>query len=198
MQTEKNNGIEGAMTAGELIDKLWGNGAQGAKRRGAMTFWDYCDSFPPILCRLLARHRYGRPLTTEEIVRYSGVLSHAMVEAISESTSWRDVRLGDMRAFLKGCNLDFCDTTTMRRTFDWLRKTTLNSYLQKIETIDTRYFYACYLPLFKRWYKSYGIVTKDSPIREPVRSLLIRLKPLLENSDKPYEVPNITAAPEFP
>ena len=118
--------------------------------------------------------------------------------AISESVSWRDIRQGDMRAFLQGCNLDFCDTKTMRRTFDWLGKTTLNSYLQKTKNFDTRYFQTHYLPLLKRWYRSYGIVTKDSPIREPVRSLLIRLKPLLEKSDKPHEVPNITPAPEFP
>ena len=201
MQPKKSDGIGGVETAGELIDRLWGNGAPGAKRRGAMTFWDDCDSFPPILCRLLARQEHGRPLTTAEIEDNSGGLSPAMVEAMSRSTSWKGVKLDEMRAFLKGCNLDFCDTKTKRRTLDYLRKmtlrkTTLIPYLQKSGKLYCTY----YLPLLKLWCQSYGIVTKDSPIHEPVRALLIQVKQWFAEQDKPLSqrVPEITAAPEFP
>jgi hypothetical protein len=150
-----------------------------SSNRRILTFWDYCDNFPPILCRLLARHRYNRPMTTDEIAKQSGCLSAAEVEAISKATDWKPIKVVEMQAFLRGCKLDFCDPSAMRRVRDYLTKFPTFQYLRK-----SPQWKSYYMPLLLRWIQNYGIVTTDSPIWPPLRALLIRMIPVLEMEAK--------------
>lgn len=116
-------------------------------------------AFPPVLCRLLARHRYGRPLTNQEISERSG-LSPVVVVAISECVAWKSIPFGDMLLFLKGCGIDFTDRAKMksiraymriRRSADGARivRRPTFSYLKKDDQWESYY-----LPLMHRYFYS--------------------------------------------
>ena len=141
-----------------------------------MTFWQYAHNFPPALVRLLARHRYGAPLTTEEISNVSG-LSAAKVEFISQGTaSWREVLLSDVAPFLRGCGLDFCNSIQMRRVAAYLRKQPSFEYLRKSPRYETYY-----KPLLTRWRREW----KDTKTTAPyIRNLAKRLSPILNEHAK--------------
>ena len=141
------------------------------------------DDFPPCLCRLLARHPKGKPLTAEEIAGAAGWDQHSgedtpnitpmEVEEISQKTSWGDVQYQKILNFLRGCNLDFDNPNTVRRVDSYLRKKCHFNYLLKHTEWKTRY-----CPLLIRWVeweikrKSWG----DNP-RSSVRKLVDRLAP---------------------
>lgn len=84
-------------------------------------FWKRVSRFPPILCRLLARHRYGPPLTNEEIAQRSG-LPLLYVAALSQETSWDVASLRAFRQFTRGCGVDLLDSKIMRRIEGYLSK----------------------------------------------------------------------------
>jgi hypothetical protein len=96
-----------------------------------VTFWKRAQDFPPILCRLLARRKWGRPLTdteiadrTDRIVGPPGilvVLAPIEVGKIALSTSWKGIDVYDMQAFLIGCNIDFCNAEQMKRIDSYIR-----------------------------------------------------------------------------
>lgn len=143
-----------------------------------MKFYQAAQSFPPILVRLLARHKGGKPLTTEAISILSGMSGRAIseheVEALSKATSWAGVQADTMFAYLKGCGLVFDDTTAMRRVTDYLRKNPNFEYLRKSPEWETYY-----KPMLIRWRSSY-IVGCQLPTYPPVRDLVIRLTPILK------------------
>jgi hypothetical protein len=84
-----------------------------------MTFWIKAERYPPILCRLLARHTRGKPLTTEEITQRSG-LPRMAVLTLSFSATWAGTDLPTMRKFLQGCGIDFCNRTQFKRRENYL------------------------------------------------------------------------------
>lgn len=170
-----------------------------------MTFWQYCDNFPPILVRLLARQSYGPPLTTAEIVKRAAERSRLTlikVEIISELCDWSTVPFGDMRAFLHGCNSDFCDSKAKRRADSYLRKNPSFAYLEKSPLFKTYY-----QPLLKSWHDHYFALwidtntgsNKGTKLHPPLEKLWQRIHELLkkwDNWDKPLseQMPKITPA----
>jgi hypothetical protein len=83
-----------------------------------LTLPEKLDRFPPLVVRLLARTSRSeggqRALTTAEIAARSG-LSISEVKTLSTFTTWTDVSIGTMQAYLKGCGADLDNR-------DWLRK----------------------------------------------------------------------------
>jgi hypothetical protein len=154
-----------------------------------MNFFQRTQSFPPILLRLLARHKGGKPLTTHEIADRSGTgigtdvcsintdvcnrLSPLEVMEFSKQTSWKGIGALEMFAFMRGCNLMLDDTATMRRTLDYLRKNPNFEYLRANPDWDSYY-----RPLLITWRRSYEVV--PSNVCEPVRALIVRLSPMLK------------------
>lgn len=114
-------------------------------------FWVRLNRYPPVLCRLLAREKRGRPLTTAEIADTSG-LPPAKVEAISASISWDRVEVNDMRAFIQACGCDFDHQPNMRRVEDYIRKGAKFTYLKR-----SPYWKNYYYPLVVKWMKSRAI-----------------------------------------
>lgn len=84
------------------------------------TFWDKAERFPPVLVRLLARHRHGPPLTDHEISKATG-LPPVQVQCISHCTSWHGIDLPTMRSFLMGCGVDFENVDQLERVDSYLR-----------------------------------------------------------------------------
>jgi hypothetical protein len=141
-----------------------------------MNFWSRAHNFPPALVRLLARHKHGKPLTTAEITERSRVaVSTYTIESISGLTSWNRLTIDDMRDFTQACGLDFCDTKAWRRAEDYLRHAPTFRYLHASPQWETYY-----KPLLIAWRKSHGKVTSATNVWPPLRTLLIRLNPLLE------------------
>lgn len=70
--------------------------------------------YPPILVRLLAKTRYGPPLTTIEIADASG-MTPARVDAISSSTTWAGIDVLEMLKFTAACGVSFEDPKQMKR-----------------------------------------------------------------------------------
>lgn len=114
-------------------------------------FWTRLDRYPPVLCRLLAREKRGRPLTTVEIADTSG-LPPAKVEAISASVSWDGVEVEDMRRFAQACGCDFDQQKDMRRVEDYLRKRPKFTYLKRSSQWKNYYY-----PLVLKWMQSRAV-----------------------------------------
>ncbi len=136
-----------------------------------MTFFERSQSFPPILVRLLARHKGGRPLTEKEIA--FGIDRNHFVWWYSQHTDWKLINLPDALEFMRGCQIDFCNTAQMRRVDDYLRKEPNLEYLRKSPEWDNYY-----KPLLIRWRSSYPTIPDN--IHKPVRDLLVRLTPILK------------------
>jgi hypothetical protein len=103
-----------------------------------MSYHTYAEQYPPILVRLLARHRNGAPLTTAEIsarvAQQGWPMSAYLIGNISASLDWDDIPFGAMRAFLAACEMDFTDRAAMQRKRVYMKmtvKTAKFTYLQK-------------------------------------------------------------------
>ena len=103
-----------------------------------MSYYTYAEKYPPCLVRLLARHKGGPPLTTEQISEsmvkhwytHGGnprmtlsiqPFSGYVVNAISQELTWNNIEFGAMRAFLAACECDFTDFKTMDRKDAYMR-----------------------------------------------------------------------------
>lgn len=73
--------------------------------KSSVTFWDKALRYPPVLVRLLARHRRGQPLSELEISQRSGLPVH-QIHILSQCKGWESVDLLTMQAFLRGCGFD--------------------------------------------------------------------------------------------
>ena len=105
------------------------------------SFWLRAMRYPPCLVRLLARHPHGDPLSDGEIAQRSG-LSRYQVGVIASSVSWDEITLGDMRRFLNGCGIDFCDAYCMKKVSVYLNgvrigKCKMSKYLRKARNFKT-------------------------------------------------------------
>ena len=115
-------------------------------------FWKRVDDYPPVLCRLMAKHRPGPAMSTKEISKRSG-LSEYEVLTLSEMTSWNGVYLTTFRKFTTACGVYFLDPPSMKYVRDYLRKRPVRfKYLK-----TTREWDGYYVPLIKKWRQSYAI-----------------------------------------
>jgi len=115
-------------------------------------FWKRVDDYPPVLCRLMAKHRPGPAMSTKEISDKSG-LSEYEVLTISEMTSWKGVSLEKFRRFTGACGVDFLDSTCMKYVRDYLRKRPIRfKYLKTTPDWDDYY-----IPLIKKWRQCYAV-----------------------------------------
>src|SRR5581483_8848230 len=95
-----------------------------------LTFVDRIHSFPPILCRLLARHKNGAPMSAQEISMKAGTItgiygeSYSIapyrVDVLSGLTNWNNVCVSDIILFTRGCGVPFCDGDC-KRVDEYLR-----------------------------------------------------------------------------
>lgn len=91
------------------------------------TFWDRLDRFTPGFCRIIARHKRGLPLTSQEISVGSGYeLTPHEVFLMSFLDNWDQVPIGRLRAFLRGCGIDLCDYESMNRIGVYLKARSFN------------------------------------------------------------------------
>lgn len=105
-----------------------------------MTFWDRCDKLIPPLCRIVARHPRGLPLLAQEIaVKGGNVLTPYQVTCISLLPDWESVPLGHIRAFLRGCGIDFCDRECMNRIMTYLKRRNRFRYLKNSPAWETEF-----------------------------------------------------------
>ena len=81
-----------------------------------MNFWRTAKKFSPALCRLLARTRTKRPAlySLQDIAGRSG-LDLFVVSSLAIKTEWDGVPVDVMNKFLKGCDVDFCDSLRMKQ-----------------------------------------------------------------------------------
>lgn len=122
------------------------------------TFWKRVERFPPILCRLLARKPYGRPLTDTEIAQKAG-LSTYQVCTLAQSADWRGVDIYTMRSFMQACGININDHNSIRRVENYLAGKLVNgtrlapafSYLKRSPEWTT-----IFKPTLKRWLQSQG------------------------------------------
>lgn len=142
-----------------------------------MNTTEHFHNFRPALIRLLARKRYGRPLTTDEISAASD-LQPEYVEYIAHKTNWRGVPIHDALDFLRGCGLGVDDAKAWRRVVDYLSRKPSFRYLR-----TSPQWAAYYQPLLKAWRRSYT-PNPDVNTWPPLRNLLIRLTPLLNEIPK--------------
>lgn len=75
--------------------------------------WKWLDAYPPILVRLLARTHHSHALSTQEISDRSGLTPY-QVTMLGQSLSWDGIDIRFIKAFMQGCNVDFCDTKRMK------------------------------------------------------------------------------------
>ena len=135
------------------------------------------DDVSPMLCRLLARQRYGKPLTTQAIAAESGIPS-PMVEAYSWSASWDGIPIKHAFKFAEACGVSFVSTKSMNRVYNYLNKNPTFQYLRN----DPKWK-EYYQPLLLGWYSSFGgrHREKGNKIWKPVRALLLRLDVSLQH-----------------
>ncbi|HXJ60732.1 MAG TPA: hypothetical protein VNU68_29155 [Verrucomicrobiae bacterium] len=106
-----------------------------------ISFYQYAREYPPILVRLLARHKGGLPLTTSEIsCRCAGhgwPMSSYRIGIISSALDWDEIPFGEMQAFLLACDVDFTDPVAMNRKKTYLKSQHKFRYLIKSPEFHT-------------------------------------------------------------
>lgn len=91
------------------------------------------SSFPPIVCRLLARtgpKGRQRPMSDSEIA-VSAILPITYIKALSWMATWDDVRVPQMLRFTKACGVDFDDPLKMRNHVRYLKLRSRFCYLRR-------------------------------------------------------------------
>jgi hypothetical protein len=99
--------------------------------------------YPPVLCRLLARHRYGPPLSEAEIA-IRAKMTIREVQALSQLTTWDSCDLSTVIAFSAACGVDFCNWRAMKRIDAYLKSGPTWRYLRA-----SRQFSAKFEPLLR-------------------------------------------------
>ena len=124
----------------------------GSKWSVGSKFWKRVDDYPPVLCRLMAKHRPGPAMSTKEIAKRGG-FSEYEVLALSEMTTWDGVYLTTFKSFTVACGVDFLDAPSMKYVRDYLRKRPIRfKYLK-----TTPEWEDYYIPLIRKWRESYAV-----------------------------------------
>ena len=124
-----------------------------------MRGWSQFTRFSPILCRLLARQRYGAPLTTGELARKAG-LPEWEINSLSHATSWDGIPFEKVRTFATACGIDPMNGRQVRRATTYLAKKPTFKYLKQSPLWKT-----LYLPLLLRWHAALAPAAK--PCKPP-------------------------------
>lgn len=129
------------------------------------------DDVSPMLCRLMARKRYGRPRSSKELSDLTGI-ALPVIEAYSWSASWNDIPIASGFKFARACGIDFASTRSMNRAYAYLNKNPTFKYLRQDPQWETYY-----KPLLLAWYSSFNgrHRNKDSNVWPPIQKLLLRL-----------------------
>jgi hypothetical protein len=122
--------------------------------RKSRSFYDLLEMFPPCQVRLLARERYGKPLTAEQIATSSG-LSQREVGLISQMVTWQDVDVEALRRFTHGCGLDLDKPASVKRKLVYLR----GQHYTRVDRVPPSFRYlrrspdwvTFYKPLIVKW-----------------------------------------------
>ena len=86
-------------------------------------FWQRVNDFPPFLVRILCHHKWGAPLTANEISeRTKGALTPYQIEALSDSMTWKGVDLETFHVFTSACGLDLFDARAIKRAEQYLQR----------------------------------------------------------------------------
>lgn len=134
-----------------------------------LTFEERLRRYPPCLCRLLAKKRWGPPLSSAEIAACSwGLLSPAAVDDLAQHISWDNIPLGQVHAFLAGCGIDLEDRRCMDRLDRLLRGTVKNGRRQPPSLL--------YLRRHPQWKSYYLPLLRISPLFAVYQRFLERLK----------------------
>jgi len=101
----------------------------------ALKLQEKLDRFPPVICRLLARHKDGGRVVawrTEEIASRAK-MSPAEIMLLSQRVSWDGVPVDTMLRFTTACDIDLDDHLCIKRKLDHLAKlqSTLPRFLIK-------------------------------------------------------------------
>ena len=115
-------------------------------------FWERLDRYPPILCRLLARHPRGKAFSSVEIADRSG-LSVMQVIAISNQTDWSGVDLPTARRFMLGCSTDLSNRSHCIRMHMYLRLQAKDPSKRFMFLRKSGEWDSYYLPLLRRFYE---------------------------------------------
>lgn len=111
--------------------------------------WEKLDKYPPLFLRLMCRHRYGPPLTTQEISERSG-LNEVEIEAISNETTWNRLTVDQARRYMKACGIDLFNGKDLKRVRDYIRLTASFAYLKRSPVWETYY-----KPKLLKWMEYY-------------------------------------------
>lgn len=106
------------------------------------TFWEKLDSFPPIVCRLLARTRSDtggiRPLSTEEIAQR--FMTNPMnIMSLSWRCDWSGLDVKTVRSFTEACEVFLEDRDNLRKHAAYIRRVPTWKYLQTSPDWETLY-----------------------------------------------------------
>jgi hypothetical protein len=90
-----------------------------------MDIWEIIDKYPPCVVRIFAREPTAgkriRAVSNDEIAVSSG-LPVERVKQIAFSSSWNHIKVGEMRAFIKGCGFDPLDSSVRNRVKAYCRR----------------------------------------------------------------------------
>jgi len=106
------------------------------------------DSFPPIVCRILARDpkaraKTQRPLTDREIAARSGLRVDQVI-SLSWLCTWEFVPVDVMKKFTAACGINFEDYPTMQKHYRFVNRMagrwmTGKHYLRRDPEWDTKW-----------------------------------------------------------
>jgi len=94
------------------------------------------EKIPPLLLRVLARKRRGRPFTDQELVERSG-LSVGQIRLLGEKLDWSSVTIDEMKKFFECCGIDLFSRTDWHRVTAYLRTKPKWTYLKKSQDWPT-------------------------------------------------------------
>lgn len=100
----------------------------------SLNFYEKLRTFPPLVCRLLARRLLEngkvRAMTDVELADASG-LSTSEVRSLSWKTSWDDVPVDTLQRFSLACGVDFTSRDSMRAHRSYIKNSPNFRYLRK-------------------------------------------------------------------
>lgn len=99
----------------------------------SLSIWTKLDTFPPLICRLLARRTLPNgkvaALTDKEIAARAGIPEWE-VASYSYYLNWEDVPVRITRQFSRACGVDFDSRDNMRRHRSYMRDNPKFKYLR--------------------------------------------------------------------
>lgn len=102
-------------------------------RPNLRNIWTKLEIFSPVMVRLLAADRKrgtSWDLSDEEIAERAG-MTVKEVQRIYWNKTWDDITLGQMKRFVKACNVDFANPKQMRVHSNFICKRTKGIHLRR-------------------------------------------------------------------